>query len=89
MVRRGGRVAPKRVPAGPLAALKKHADKEKDTAIANHSYRALSRCGPQDAKVRALLLKEAGSGKGKFASYGPCIGPRCLTSGHAGPVPAG
>ena len=37
-------------------------------------YRALGRCGVEDAKARALLLKKAAAGKSEFASYGPCIG---------------
>jgi len=57
-----------------IAELKRLADKEKDEAIANHAYRALGRCGRKDAKVRALLLKKAASGRSEFASYGPSIG---------------
>ena len=57
-----------------LAALRKLTAKERDTAIANHAYRALGRCGSKDAKVRALLLKRAISVKSEYASYGPCIG---------------
>ncbi|MHC5010273.1 MAG: hypothetical protein ACYTG6_04885 [Planctomycetota bacterium] len=47
---------------------------QKNVEIANHTYRALGRCGAGDAKVRALLLKEAGSAPSEFASYGACIG---------------
>jgi len=57
-----------------LAALRKHAAREKDAAIANHAYRALGRCGVKDSKVRALLLRKALGAKSEFASYGPCIG---------------
>lgn len=57
-----------------IAALRKLAEKSKDEVIANHAYRALGRCGKADAKVRALLLDQAGSAKSEFASYGPCIG---------------
>jgi hypothetical protein len=57
-----------------IAALRKVATKWKDVVLANHAYRALGRCGREDAKVRSLLLKQAGSAKSEFASYGPCIG---------------
>jgi len=57
-----------------IAALRKLADRTKDDAIANHAYRALGRCGTENAKVRELLLKKAGSAKSEFLSYGPCMG---------------
>jgi hypothetical protein len=57
-----------------IAALRRLADRTKDDAIANHAYRALGRCGTENAKVRELLLKKAGSAKSEFASYGPCMG---------------
>lgn len=57
-----------------VAALRKASDREKEAAIANHVFRALGRCGAGDAKVRALLLKKAASGKSEFATYGPCLG---------------
>lgn len=57
-----------------VGALKKAVGKEKDAGIANHMYRALGRCGVEDPKVRALLLKKADAGKSEFATYGPCIG---------------
>lgn len=57
-----------------VGALRKAVGKEKDQAIANHMYRALGRCGVQDGKVRALLLKKADGAKSEFASYGPAIG---------------
>lgn len=57
-----------------LGNLRKAADKEKDELVANHMYRALGRCGAQDAKVRALLLKKTSSSKSEFTSYGPAIG---------------
>ena len=57
-----------------IAALKKLAEKSKDGVIANHAYRALGRCGRENAKVRSLLLKQAGNAKSEFASYGPCMG---------------
>jgi hypothetical protein len=56
-----------------ISALRRLADKSKDEAIANHAYRALGRCGHEDAKIRTLLLKQAGSAKSEFASYGPCM----------------
>jgi hypothetical protein len=56
-----------------VAALRKLTEKTKDDAIANHAYRALGRCGKDDAKVRALLLDKASQAKSEFASYGPCI----------------
>ena len=57
-----------------VAALKKAAGKEKDEGIANHVYRALGRCGTEDAKARSTLLSSAAKAKSEFASYGPCIG---------------
>ncbi|MCZ6574472.1 MAG: HEAT repeat domain-containing protein [Planctomycetota bacterium] len=57
-----------------VAALRRAAGKEKDEAIANHMYRALGRCGVEDSKARALLLKKCGSAKSEFSSYGPTIG---------------
>ena len=57
-----------------VSALRKAAGKAKDVGLANHVYRALGRCGVEDSKARALLLKRAGSAKSEFASYGPCIG---------------
>ena len=57
-----------------LSALRKFATKEKDVSLANHGFRALGRCGAKDAKTRELLLKQAGSAKSEFASYGACIG---------------
>jgi len=57
-----------------IAALRRLADRTKDEATANHAYRALGRCGREDAKVRTLLLKQASSAKSEFASYGACMG---------------
>jgi len=57
-----------------VSALRKAAGREKDEAIANHLYRALGRCGVEDGKVRALLLKKCASSKSEFATYGPTIG---------------
>lgn len=47
---------------------------EKVVAIQNHLYRALGRCGAGDAKVRALLLKEAKGADSEEASFGPIVG---------------
>ncbi|MEE8107480.1 MAG: hypothetical protein V3T86_18245 [Planctomycetota bacterium] len=57
-----------------VGALKKSAEREKDLSIANHMYRALGRCGIEDKKARALLIKKCGSAKSEFATYGPTIG---------------
>jgi hypothetical protein len=57
-----------------IAALKKASAREKVDEIANHMYRALGRCGVDDGKVRALLLKKCDGAKTEFASYGPAIG---------------
>jgi hypothetical protein len=57
-----------------VAALMKAATKQKDEAVANHMYRALGRCGVENAKARALLLKMTASAKSEFASFGPAIG---------------
>jgi len=57
-----------------VGALKKAADREKNLSIANHMYRALGRCGIEDKKARALLIKKCGSAKSEFATYGPTIG---------------
>jgi hypothetical protein len=57
-----------------VSALSKAATKQKDESIANHMYRALGRCGVEDAKARALLLKMTASAKSEFASFGPAIG---------------
>ncbi len=57
-----------------VTAISKHAAREKNEAIANHTWRALGRCGAKNPKVGALLLNEANSAKNEFSSYGPCIG---------------
>lgn len=57
-----------------IAALKRQLAKEKVVAIENHLCRALGRCGRQDGKVRALLLKQVNGAKSEVASFGPLIG---------------
>ena len=59
-----------------ISTLKQLATREKDPSIANHAFRALGRCGAAaaDSKIRALLIKEAGSASSEFASFGPLIG---------------
>lgn len=57
-----------------IRALKMAVDKEDNEAIASHMFRALGRCGPRDAKVRALLVKKTVAAKSTFATYGPIIG---------------
>ncbi len=57
-----------------LTALTNAAGGEKDELIANHAFRALGRCGVEDANVRNLLLKAAANGRSEFATYGPAMG---------------
>lgn len=57
-----------------VSSLMKYAKREDDTAIANHMYRALGRCGVGQAKVRSFLVKMVQGGKSNSASYGPIIG---------------
>ena len=57
-----------------VAALTRAAGRERDEAIANHMYRALGRCGVEESRVRALLLKECEGARSEFASFGPAIG---------------
>lgn len=57
-----------------VAALREFVEREKDEAIANHGYRALGRCGVGEARARDVLLRQAGSAKSEYASYGACIG---------------
>ncbi|MCU0727599.1 MAG: hypothetical protein MUE73_17715 [Planctomycetes bacterium] len=57
-----------------IAELTSATGREKDELLANHAYRALGRCGVEDAGTRALLLKMAANGKSEFATYGPAMG---------------
>ena len=57
-----------------VTALMKATEREKDEVLANHAFRALGRCGVDDAGARGLLLKMATNGKSEFATYGPLMG---------------